>query len=159
MSELGTPSANRDCIFLSVHNVKLIGLARHQFAVIALAAVALASSFWLLLDLFSIYSKNAASFGVASFEDRFSELQKTLSPHTVLGYLSDNPVTDPSNQAEFNLTQYTLAPALVKSSIDEHLVVLNYHSTTPDFPALRARHLVAVRAFGRGVLLCRNDTK
>jgi hypothetical protein len=134
-------------------------LARHQFAVIALAAVALASCSWLLLDLFSVYSKNAATFGVASFEDRFSELRKTLSPHTVLGYLSDNPVTDPSNQAEFNLTQYTLAPAIVKPSIGEHLVVLNYHSATPDFSALRARHLVPVHAFGHGVLLCRNETQ
>jgi hypothetical protein len=134
-------------------------LARHQFAVIALAAVALASSFWLLLDLISAYSRNTATFGVASFEDRFSEFRKTLPPHTVLGYLSDNPVNDPSNQAEFNLTQYTLAPAIVKPSIDEHLIVMNYHSSTPDPAALRARHLVPVQDFGHGVLLCRNDAR
>jgi hypothetical protein len=134
-------------------------LARHQFAVIALAALALASSFWLLLDLISVYSQTTATFGVASFEDRFSDFRKTLAPHTVLGYLSDNPVTDPSSQAEFNLTQYTLAPAIVRPTIDEHLVVVNYHSATPDAAGLRARHLISLRDFGHGVLLCRNDTR
>ena len=126
---------------------------------IALAAIALASSFWLLLDLFSVYSQSTATFGVASFEDRFSDFRKTLTPHTVLGYVSDNPVNDPSNQAEFNLTQYTLAPAIVKPTIDEHLVVMNYHSSTPDAAALTARHLTVLRDFGHGVLLCRNDTR
>lgn len=126
---------------------------------IALAALALASSFWLLLDLVSVYTRNTATFGVASFEDRFSEFRKTLEPHTVLGYLSDNPVNDPSNQSEFNLTQYTLAPAIVKPSIDERLVVVNYHSGTPDLDALRARHLAPLRDFGKGVLLCRNEAR
>jgi len=125
--------------------------------VIALAAFALASSFWLLLDLISVYTRSADTFGVASFEDRFAEFQKTLAPHTVLGYLSDNPVNDPSNQAEFNLTQYTLAPAIVEPSFYERLVVLNYHSGKPDLAGLRARHLTPVRDFGKGVMLCRND--
>jgi hypothetical protein len=134
-------------------------LVRHQFAVIALAALALASSFWLLLDLISVYTRTTATFGVASFEDRFSEFRKTLEPHTVLGYLSDNPVNDPSSQSEFNLTQYTLAPAIVKPTIDEHLVVVNYHSGTPDLAALHARRLTPLRDFGKGVLLCRNDAR
>ncbi len=126
---------------------------------IALAAVALASSFWLLLDLLSVYTRTTDTFGVASFEDRFSEFRKSLTPHTVLGYLSDNPVNDPSNQAEFNLTQYTLAPALVVPSIGEPLVVVNYHSGKPDLAAIRARRLVPLRDFGHGVLLCRNDSR
>ena len=126
---------------------------------IALTAVALASSFWLLLDLISIYSQATSTFGVASFEDRFADLRKALPPHTVLGYLSDNPLNDPSNQTEFNLTQYTLAPAIVKPSIDEHLVVMNYHSGTADPVVLRARHLTPVHDYGHGVLLCRNVTR
>jgi hypothetical protein len=134
-------------------------LARHQFAVIALAAVALASSLWLWLDLVSIYSQATSTFGVSSFEERFTELRKSLPAHAVLGYVSDNPPNDPSNQTEFNLTQYTLAPAIVKPSIDEHLVVMNYHSATPDQKTLRARHLTPVHDYGHGVLLCRNDAR
>ena len=132
-------------------------MARHQFAVIALAAVTLASSFWLLLDLISAYSRT--TFGVASFEDRFTEFRKTLTPGTVLGYLSDTPANDPSNPAEYNLTQYTLAPAIVKPSIDERLVVMNCHNGSPDPAALQARHLVPIHDFGNGVLLCRNGTR
>ena len=126
---------------------------------IALAAFALASSFWLWLDLISVYTRSTETFGVASFEDRFSEFRKSLPPHSVLGYLSDNPLNDPSNRAEFNLTQYTLAPAIVKPSINEPLVVVNYHNGKSDLAALRARHLVPIRDFGKGVLLCRNDTR
>ena len=134
-------------------------MARHQFAVIALAAVALASSFWLLLDLISVYSKNT-SFGVAGFENRFTEFRKTIKPHTELGYLSDNPPNEPSNQSEFNLTQYTLAPAIVLPSSDEPLVVMNYHSGNPPDPVmLRARHLVPIHDYGNGVLLCRNTLR
>jgi hypothetical protein len=134
-------------------------LARHQFAVIALAAIALASSFWILLDLVSAYSHDTATFGVASFEDRFNDFRKTIMPHSLLGYLSDNPVNDPSNQAEFNLTQYTLAPAIVMPTIDERLVVMNYHANIPDPAALRSRHLIPVHNFGNGVLLLQNDTR
>lgn len=133
-------------------------MARHQFAVIALAAVALASGFWLLLDLISVYTRNTA-FGVAGFENRFAEFQKTIKPHTVLGYLSDNPINDPSSQSEFNLTQYTLAPAIVNPSADERLVVINYHSKAPDPAVLNARHLVPIHDYGNGVLLCRNDLR
>jgi hypothetical protein len=143
----------------SAHNDKLNGLARHQFAVIALAAVALASGFWQLLDLFSDYTRSTATFGVASFEDRFSDFRKTLAPHAVLGYLSDNPVNDPSNQSEFNLTQYTLAPAIVLPNIDQPLVAVNYHSSAPDQAVLHSRHLTPIRDFGKGVLLCRNDAR
>jgi hypothetical protein len=150
-------SGSPDCTFPSAHSDKLNGLARHQFAVIALAAVALASSFWLLLDLVSAYTRNTETFGVASFEDRFSEFRKSMPSHFVLGYLSDNPLNDPSNQSEFNLTQYTLAPAIVKPSVNERLVVVNYHSGKVDQAALQARHLVPIRNFGNGVLLCRND--
>jgi hypothetical protein len=130
-------------------------LARHQFAVLALAAVALGSSFWLLLDLVGAYSRNSGTFGVAAFEDRFSEFRKTIAPHSVYGYLSDNPSNDPSNLAEYYLTQYTLAPAIIKPSPDEDLVVMNFHSASPDRAALQARHLVPVQTFGNGVLLCR----
>ncbi len=42
---------------------------------------------------------------------------RPLRPQSVFGYISDNPKDDPSDQAEFYLTQYTLAPAIVTSSI------------------------------------------
>ena len=57
------------------------------------------------------------------------------------GYLSDNAPNDPSALAEFHLTQYTLAPAIVRPSATENLVIVNYHSKQLDMRLLRANHL------------------
>jgi hypothetical protein len=129
-------------------------LARHQFAVIALLAIALASSFWVLLDVAGEYSQSAASFGVAQFENRFAELKKAIPPGTVLGYTSDNAPNDVNDQAEFYLTQYTLAPVIVSSSTAERLVVANFHNARPSPDVFQAKNLIPLRDFGNGVILC-----
>jgi len=134
-------------------------LARHQFAVVALATIALASSFWLLLDVVSAYSNRSRTLGVDSFEDRFRELRKALAPHSEVGYISDNPTNDEAAQAEFYLTQYTLAPTIVDASPNRPLVVANYHSPQPDLAKLQAQHLVLLQDFGNGVLLCHNEAR
>jgi hypothetical protein len=132
-------------------------LARHKFAVIALAAIALCSTFWSLLDLLGAVSQSGQAFGVAAFEKRFDEFRKTVQPHSVLGYISDNPPNDPSARPEFFLTQYTLAPAIVKPTADERLVIANFHKNQPDQKLLRANKLVPVEDFGNGVVLCRRN--
>ena len=121
---------------------------------IALTAIALCSTFWALLDVLGAVSHNQI-FGVAAFERRFDELRKTVRPHTVYGYLSDNARNDPSAGAEFSLTQYSLAPAIVKATPDEPLVIVNFHAPKPDQRLLQANKLVPVENFGNGVLLCR----
>jgi hypothetical protein len=129
-------------------------LARYKFAVIALAAVALCSTIWHLLDILGEVSHSQV-FGVAAFENRFDEFRKTIQPHAVYGYLSDSAPTDPSARPEFYLTQYTLAPAIVKPTAAEPLVVANLHANKPDEKLLRANKLVQVQNFGNGVVLCR----
>ena len=130
-------------------------MARHQLAVFSLTAIALVSSFWFLLDVLGAVSHSTHAFSVAAFENRFSEFRKTIEPHTVYGYLSDNPPNDPSALAEYHLTQYTLAPAIIKPSVNENLVIVNYHSKQLDMRLLRANHLAPLRDFGNGVALCR----
>jgi hypothetical protein len=129
-------------------------LARHKFAVIALAAIALCSILWALLDILGAVSQNQV-FGVAAFENRFNEFRKTVQPHSVYGYLSDNLPNDPSALPEFYLTQYTLAPAIVKPTTAERLVIVNFHDNKPDAKLLRANGLAQVQNFGNGVVLCR----
>jgi hypothetical protein len=129
-------------------------LARHKFAVIALAAVALCSIVWYLLDIVGAVS-HSRTFGVAAFENRFDEFRKTVRPHSVYGYASDNAPNDPSALPEFYLTQYTLAPAIVKSTADEPWVIVNFHANRPDERLLRANKLVQIQDFGNGVVLCR----
>lgn len=131
-------------------------MARHQFAVIALLGIAVASIFWVLLDVAGAYARSARSYGVDNFENRFGDLPKAATPQTVFGYISDNRPDDPSDQAEFYLTQYTLAPAIVVTSVTESEVVANMHAANPDLKALQARHLMPIRNFGNGIYLCRN---
>ena len=116
--------------------------------------VALASICWILLDVAGAYSHT--SYTVDNFENRFGDLPKAATPQTVLGYTSDNRPDDPSDQAEFYLSQYTLAPAILVTSTTEREVVVNMHNPNPDLNALRARGLVPIRNFGNGIFLCRN---
>lgn len=133
-------------------------MARHQFAVIALLGIAVASIFWVLLDVAHAYSHSSTSYGVENFENRFADLPKAATPQTVFGYISDNRPDDPSDQAEFYLTQYTLAPAIVVSNINERQVVANMHAATPDMRPLQARGFLPIRNFGNGIFLYRNVT-
>jgi hypothetical protein len=132
-------------------------LARHQFAVFSLAAIALVSSFWFLLDVLGAATHRTQAFGVTAFENRFNDFPKPIQPHTVYGYLSDNAPNDPSALAEFHLTQYTLAPAIVRPSVTEKLVIVNYHSKQLDMRLLRANHLRPLRNVGTGVMLCQPE--
>jgi hypothetical protein len=132
-------------------------LARHQFALITLAAIALVSSFWFLLDVLGTATHSKQTFGVTAFENRFNDFPKTVQPHTVYGYLSDTPASDPSALAEFHLTQYVLAPAIIRLSTHENLVIVNYHSKDLDMKLLSANHLRPYRTIGNGVALCRGD--
>jgi hypothetical protein len=134
-------------------------LARHQFAVLALAAIALASSFWFLLDVLGTATHSKRTYGVAAFENRFNEFRKTIQPHTVYGYLSDNPPNDPSALAEFHLAQYTLAPATIRPSTAENLVIVNYHGKALDMKLLVTNHLAPYKDFGNGVALCRRSPR
>ncbi len=130
-------------------------MARHQFAVFSLAAIALVSSFWFLLDVLGMATQRTRTFGVTAFESRFNDFPKTIQPHAVYGYLSDNPPNDPSALAEFHLTQYALAPASIKASVNENLVIVNYHSTRLDPRLLQANHLAPFQQVGSGLELCR----
>lgn len=153
------PSARSAYSSPSNRNVKLNSLARHQFAVIALAAIALLSSFWWLLDVITGYSNASNTFGVASFEERFQPLRKILAPHSTVGYASDNPYNNSASLGEFYLTQYTLAPTIVTEAAPSKgmLVVVNSHSPQPDLRKLQAQHLALVQNIGGGVLLCRRN--
>jgi hypothetical protein len=76
-----------------------------------------------------------------------------------MGYVSDNPANNTQSQAEFYLTQYALAPAIVKATTEEHFVVANFHTNSPDPAMLRAKHLVLVQDFGNDVFIYRNITR
>jgi hypothetical protein len=134
-------------------------LARYRFAVLSLAAIALMSSFWFLLDVLGAATRRTKSFGVAAFEARFDNFPQTVQPHAVFGYVSDTRPTDPSALAEFHLTQYTLAPAIVKPTTNENLVIVNYHGKQLDPKLLQANRLRPLQSIGNGLELCRGEKR
>jgi hypothetical protein len=133
-------------------------LARHQFAVIALAALALCSIFWSLLDVEGAVS-HRRMVRIESFEDRLAELRKTLDPHGTVGYVSDAAANDATAVPEYHVTQYTLAPVMVKNTDQEPQVVALFNAGKLD-PALLASHrLLMLRDFTNGVVLCRRRAR
>jgi hypothetical protein len=129
-------------------------LGRQKFVVLSLGAIALVSSFWFLLDILGAVAHRTPVLRVAEFEDRFVNFPKT-EPHMVYGYVSDNAPNDTRSLWEYHLTQYVLAPAIIKASANEPLVIVNYHSKDLDFRFLHNNHLDPYRDFGNGVALCR----
>ena len=111
-------------------------MARHQFVVITLAAIALVSSFWFLLDVLGAAITADRPSAWLRLKTGSTIFRKTVQPHTVYGYLSDTPASDPSTLAEFHLTQYVLAPAIIRPSPHENLVIVNYHSKDMDMKLL-----------------------
>lgn len=105
------------------------------------------------------YLRESNAFGVPNFDSRFEALHKSMPPRSVLGYVSDNPANDTQSQAEFYLTQYALAPAIVKATTEEHFVVANFHSNSPNAAMLKAKNLVLVQDFGNAVYIYRNTTR
>ncbi len=130
-------------------------MARHQFAVLSLVVIALASSFWFLVDVLGAAAQRSQAFGVAAFESRFAPLRQAVQAPLVLGYVCDSPPNDPSALAEFHVTQYTLAPAIIKPSATQNLVVVNYHQKQLDPKMVQASHLAIIQDFGNGAALCR----
>jgi len=96
---------------------------------------------------------------VSNFDNRFAALHAALPPRSVLGYVSDNVGDDTEAKAEFYLTEYALAPAIVKATSEEHLVVANFHTLNQDPAKLRAKHLQRLQDFGSDVFLFTNTTK
>ena len=129
-------------------------MGRHKILVVLLGVVALASSFWFLLDVIGTAVKRARTLSAGDFEARFANFPPP-SPDAVFGYLSDNQPNDPRALFEYHLTQYVLAPAIIKPTANLPLVVVNYHTKDLDIRMLQANHLVPYREYGNGVALCR----
>lgn len=133
-------------------------MGRHRIVVLSLAAVALVSSFWFLLDVLGTVAHRAPSISVADVEARFANFPKP-GPDAVYGYVSDNQPNDPRALFEYHLTQYVLAPAIIRPTANLDLVVVNYHSKDLDFRLLHANHLDPYQDYGNGVALCRRSRR
>ena len=77
-------------------------------------------------------AQNAAGEPVAEWERRFAPLKKIM-PFTegTVGYVSDSPVAgidyyNPDDQIEYTLTQYVMAPIVVRKGADREWIIGNF---------------------------------
>ena len=127
---------------------------RAKAAMAVLAVLALASNLRFLIDAAGQYlSPNRVITDIRLFAPRYAEMRKDLAPGEVVGYLTDVP--DPratSAIAEYNVTQYALAPVIVQYSNDADKLVTNFHK--PPSPSLYESHgFRLVKDYGNGAML------
>jgi len=86
------------------------------------------------------------------YERRFEALRAELPPDSVVGYVTDQK---PNPADHCLITQYALAPVIVKWTVKADLVVGNFHDRTRMGEIARKEGLVLIRDFGNGVALFR----
>lgn len=122
-------------------------------------AVSMATSVKMLGEIVKYYSDAPPADGITAFERRFDEVKKALPGHGVVGYVTDVDMSDTNAQAEFNLTQYTLAPLWVTESSEREWVIGSFHASAPSAQFLTSKNLILVRDFGAGLYLFRGSKK
>ena len=90
--------------------------------------------------------------GIGRYQDRFRGLREKLPPRGVFGYFSDIP-DHTENRAGMALTQYALAPLVLRESTELPMVVGNFHRRVPTADELRQKELTVLFDSGSGVLL------
>jgi hypothetical protein len=104
---------------------------------------------------------------VTIHEERIAQLRPLLPPSGEVGYVTtvenreifaaEKTFTNVEFLAQYVLTQYTLAPRLVRNSPDLPLVVGNFIDGPPAPGFLEKNGLVPLRDLGDGLILYRRD--
>jgi hypothetical protein len=106
---------------------------------------------------------------VSIHEKRISQLLPMLPPFGTVGYITtvendrifaeERSFTNVEFLAQYVLTQYTLAPRIVRNSPDLPLVVGNFIDGPPAPGFLEKNGLVPLKDFGDGLVLYRREPK
>ena len=106
---------------------------------------------------------------VTIHEARIAELRPLLPPFGAVGYVTtvengkifaaEKTFTNVEFLAQYVLTQYTLAPRIVRNSPDLPLVVGNFIDGPPAPGFLEKNGLVPLRDLGDGLILYRRDRR
>jgi len=138
--------------------------ARVRWAVAFLVIITLYGSVSLLQMVMGRRSeKQAVAQGgdvdwTTMYESRFEPLRRDLPPDSVVGYLTDQP-PDTGTGKDLRLTQYALAPIIVKATVKAELVVGNFHDLAGISEIVRREGLIVVRDYRNGVVLLRGKAE
>ncbi len=127
-------------------------------AVLSVATVSLLSVGRLFFQVVDFYPTAPSIDGVTEFDGRFAALRGMLPAKGIIGYMTDpeTPPGDTNAQAEYHLTQYSLAPILVVNSPQQRYVIGNFHKAVTT-GSLQDRGYKLMKEFGNGIVLLENE--
>jgi len=150
---------NPDCRFVRIK----VGIAS------LIVYFLLANFVWLAKAPDNDFPNEIGDDRIAAYEMRFKDLKEMLPPRSVVGYVTDEELSDetfhqlpPDNSFRFravlhyHLTQYALAPIIVDNTLEHELVVGNFR-TPHAMPPVRGH--VLLKDFGNGIMLFRRGLK
>lgn len=121
------------------------------FLVLLLAAYSVVS---LIVDQKAYYLNSVKFKGdpIGLYQERFRGVRERMPPRGTFGYFSD--ITDRSeDRSALFLTQYALAPLVLRESTDLPVVVGNFHRGLPSRAEIRQKGLYLLFDTGKGVVL------
>ena len=134
-----------------------------------LAALTCLSAFQALRQNARSYQKAPETDPVTIHETRIAQLKEFLPSSGSVGYITtvennrifaaEKSFSNVEFLAQFVLTQYTLAPLVVRNSPDFPVVVGNFLDGEPAPGFLEKHHLVLLRDFGDGLVLYQREGK
>lgn len=123
--------------------------------------------FSLLLQSMRTYADLPESDPVTLHEARIAQLKGSLPPYGEVGYVTtvendrifaaEEALRNVEYLAQYALTQYTLAPLIVRNSAELPLVVGNFIDGPPPPGFLEKHGLVPLKDFGDGLILYRRE--
>jgi hypothetical protein len=123
----------------------------------------------LLAKNIEIYAQLPQKDPVTLHEARIAQLKGSLPSSGHVGYVTtvesekifayEKAFQNPEYLAQYALTQFTLAPLIVRNSPDEPLVVGNFLDGPPAPGFLENHHLIPVKDFGDGLILFRRESR
>lgn len=146
-------------------------LAKYRMTAARAILVCLAgyAVFGLLAQSIRVYSSLPEKDPVTIHEERIRQLNPLLPASGEVGYVTtvendlifgfEKSFTNVEYLAQYILTQYTLAPVLVRNSPELPLVVGNFLAGPPAAGFIERHGLVPLRDFGDGLVLYRRDRK
>ena len=106
---------------------------------------------------------------VTIHEARIEQLKPSLPPSGAVGYVTtvendrifaaEKAIQNVEYLAQYALTQYTLAPLIVRNSPDLPLVIGNFLDGPPAPGFVEAHGLIPLRDFGEGLILYQRGKK
>lgn len=138
-----------------------------RVGLLLLLAVTLYANLHLLYARIQLYPDLPPQDPVSIHEQRIRQVGKILPSVREVGYvttvenerlfLDERHFRDVEHLAQYYLTQYTLAPVIVRNTPDEPLVVGNFLDGPPNPEWIRRNGLTPRRDFGDGVVLYRKE--